>query len=290
MRGNVTASTVVTLSRAAAGPAAGRIKLTVQPGVSPYGTVYLRLYPGRGAIRATAGTVQTLGLRTHKNIVQAVEFNGSDRASLDYPISGGFTLIDRTPSCDADGNGISAQLSVDRGDIVASKPFYGMAVVQYDTTYALIQYRHSNPPKDAIVYAFLDGAVASQKIQAPTIAEGSMGLAELYRIVSDVIVDPDGRWELPPGWPDNSTYPGNIPGPDPDNHTRTERIHEMGFIRADGYLERVPYNAPIEQPYKGSYNYRPAVRLEMGAAPAGYEAAFQGADWDAIRARLALYG
>lgn len=77
---------------------------------------------------------------------------------------------------------------------------------------------------------------------------------ELYRIISYAVTTPDGEFEMPPGYPGSGAYPGK-PTLDLTTHLRTERVHEIGKMRSDGYAFVTTYNVTRLNPYIGDLGY-----------------------------------
>lgn len=269
--------------------------------------IQLRLYPDVPAIlRATAGTVQPAALSNRIDTIryEILSFQGTDRAQLKFPGSSDHDFKSLAAFFNSTGGILDEDINFsydpNTDEIIASLPFYGGVQVSYSASYQVLDYIPAFEETGGVtdigyvtrygmVLAAYQKAIATYSVQMPDIAKNS-DYIEFYRVYSKVIADPDGRWEVPPGWPNSTRYPYlNQEGPDPENSHDEERPHEVGFIDTTGHIDYQTYYAPIERPYFGMANYRPKLFLRRRQLPPkDYEQAFQSVDWPTLNQRLAL--
>lgn len=88
---------------------------------------------------------------------------------------------------------------------------------------------------------------------------------EVYRVVSTILVDPEGQWENPDGWPNNPSYAGDKkPVPEAGLGVQSERVHEMCTITERGLYRTRQYSVPICKPFQGSVDYKPKISFRQG--------------------------
>lgn len=81
---------------------------------------------------------------------------------------------------------------------------------------------------------------------------------EIYRVVSPYIVDGKEKWELPPGWPSDNTYPISSTGPKkfPKSFV-TQQPWEIGYLMLDGTFRVDTMSTKTFKPYEGVAGYTP---------------------------------
>lgn len=116
-----------------------------------------------------------------------------------------------------------------------------------------------------VIAAYYEGTLITHQVVMPDMVNGNDEV-ELYRIVSDKVITPEGEFEKPPAYP-NNTYPGLGISIDMSSSVLIERVHEIGFMDSTGRAwTKEPY-APILEPYVGSLSYKPVKRLRESPVP-----------------------
>lgn len=82
---------------------------------------------------------------------------------------------------------------------------------------------------------------------------------ELYRVVSLYLIDTRKRYEMPPGWPSDNTYPGGEKGPSktPGRTQIQQKIFEICFLMPDGTIHVDRFYHPNYYPYENDTSYKP---------------------------------
>lgn len=225
------------------------------------------------SVKATIGSV-TLGGTRSFSFNEVIRFRASSSAPLRFPGATGFSVVSKSP--------FLALAEEPAGDIVSISPDFeleddtlyavdddvrrtvvGSVTISYSVTYREADYFPlilDNGVQYGTIVATLGTAAEILDVQPPRLDRPDQWV-EIYRVVSTVIVDGDGRWEKPPGWPEDSNYPNRNASfhgePDPDASLDIERVHEYGYISWMGQTTRETYHHRIEQPYVGSFSYRP---------------------------------
>ncbi len=286
-------TTVVRFDAAARGrPVAAEI----EPGFAPFLQLYLRVYPADAEQVAVSRGSLTLLSYEEIERTETLQFQGSDFASLRLWTAQSPIIEYQTVFFDALGNPLNgAGFTWDpaRNGFRASEPLYGVLRVRYRAKCARYNYRFDTTRLTGgglTVHGGLlivrDGMqVATLDLDPPGLGDEE-GVVELYRVVSEVVTDPDGTWEKPPNFPTDSDYPGGGTGPDTNIYMISERTHEVGVIDLDSRIDERRLHTPWEQPYTGSVAYRPGWRLKRGSPPTGFETAFLNVDWGRLEAAL----
>lgn len=272
----------------------------------------VRLYPNVNAkLAATKGTAE-LGETRIENVNEIVDFSGST-GSLKRPNGTNFIISPVLDiSFDKQGNTVNpvVHYDSDNDQLVSDIPFYGAVSVSYDAAYKLIYY---NPDLKyslqndgsyllsewgyGTLYAFYEGQ--SAKLEMKYEEDNPTQWMEFYRVVSDIVLDPDGSWEKPPNWDDNpkdGSFPVGDHDIDPDNSFTDERLHEIGDVSKIGQVASFwrRFYAPLLDPYKtAGTSFTPKYYLKWASLPSASEdpdgiwrAAFGKADKAAILASL----
>lgn len=271
-----------------------------------------RLFPPVAAtFSASVGAVTVDPQEGAEPVVELVQFSGTRRAGLRYPrgwnvrsawlpvspsqpgFSGGANVsIEVVSGFDENGRPIVPGVAYDgeTNELVADVAFRGMVRATY-----------SAPFRPISLYRGADNAIRSGNLTAMyqgAIAEASFGAISLpqpipvYSVVSEYVADENGAWEVPPGWPDDATYPDTAPEPLPnkDSYQQLERVHESAYLDYDGTLRIEQYIVHHEQPYEDSgATYAPQYRLDEAAAPdegSLWEDAWAELDLDDLRAEV----
>lgn len=242
------------------------------PGVYSDGDVHLLISPV-GTWDKIAVDVGAYRLGSIKPIdvpAGVLQFNGSNSASLPrIPVhsSPSFTLLfafdgdtgdEITPAVTYNGVANQVALNADNVHGMVSYSAYVSRAQELiytpvtenlgsggiKVTYGVIAAFRKKPPSLTIY-----------QTQFPTF-EGIHDI-EVYRKISYAVTTPDGEFEMPPGYPNSGAYTAPAASPDLDlsTHLRTERVHEIGKMRADGYCYVTEFNVTKLNPYIGNLNY-----------------------------------
>lgn len=252
-----------------------RIYMRWQPSFITSGWPF-EIYPADvDDVTATIGTVTIGGVR-EQTFTEAVRYRASSGAALRFPGAQSVEVLQKSP--------FLVLNEEPAGEIVTVGPLTRVSFeIEDDTLYALVdgvrrtvvgtvtirytvRYLEAEYfPADVDIGLQYGTIVATLGTTAeildvdPPRLERPNQWVEIYRVVSTVIVDGNGRWEKPPGWPEDNSYPNRptVTGPDPDASMDIERVHEYGYCSWIGQTTRETYHHRIEQPYVGSFFYRP---------------------------------
>ena len=309
---SVTSQLTVTFQPPAAapgesGPGQPRLLLTYHPCVSTTASsvIPLRLYPPVPAtLFATQGTVTRANPSSGVEVVTAevVTFAGNDKAQPHYPGGQNFSWQSLGATFAADGTPCDPQFHYDAttDEVVADQACYGGVTLSYQAPYQIYDYTAAGDPvlsgsttgiflRYGTVIAVYQGSTAQLDIAAPT-NRADQSKAELYRVTSQIVLDPKGAWECPPQWPTSSEHPyPDLPGasgPDADNSFTDERPHEIALIDTLGELWVYTYWVSWLQPYVGSETYHPKYQLRKATIPATLKQVAQTVGWTDLNAQL----
>lgn len=110
---------------------------------------------------------------------------------------------------------------------------------------------------------------------------------EVYRVTSKSVVNDQGQWEFPPGWPATNTYPGGgSPQPEEESGVVTVRVHEICMVNDNAYTYVRNYPIFNAQPFTGNVDWKPVLTFTE-ASMADMTPLQQGRALDAIAARRA---
>lgn len=271
-----------------------RIAITGHPGIM-WGVegIPLRVYPPNCQLRTSVGSINRDTIREVEIPGDMISWNGQS-SFLQY-------RPNQAPSAqlvwgfDEDGESVApgtVAFSVDtfKGEIRSNRKFQGLVKIGvYSASYELIWYRPDTQVINTIgsqfptihstygvIAAFKDGSLQTYEVQIPNILQGTDKI-ELWRVVSSVVIDSAGEWELPVDWSTTyaGTYPGGIKGPDKDGSLVKERIHELGYITATaGTVWYEKFGRSLVQPYQlpltpiqssGTPRFQPVLSLSKGS-------------------------
>ncbi|HRD65724.1 MAG TPA: hypothetical protein PKY50_06165 [Candidatus Competibacter sp.] len=288
-------------------PPAPDVVLALEMHLGPYaeyGFIPIRLYPDVSAtLRATRGTAH-LGETRVEALDEILDFGGGKTARLKRPNpNDDVVFYSLDVAFDSAGNEVYPTLHYDpdTGEAVSDVSFHGAVRVTYTANYRLVYYRYDvdyDPISggltlsSGIVYAFYLGE--SAQIDVGIESAQSQQYVECYRVYTKVVLDPDGAWELPPGWTEDGSYPDHpeIEARDPDNSFTDERPHRIALINKIGSIVWRWYHVPIVQPYVLQPSYRPKFFIKFATPPSDeWKAAFSRVNKSAIMADVAAaYG
>lgn len=235
-----------------------QITITGDPGVSDPGLgIPFRVYPAGCTYYVTVGTLTPDTIREVEIPGEMLSFSKSDSATLKYPPHGRqpilevlWALNDRGQPADVR----SMRFTIDSytGRVKCSKAFTGLVKTSaYSARYQRILYK---PTVEAVavlwsefpgihvnygvIAACKDGAMAIHEVQIPTGPQTGTDKVELWRVVSNTILDPTGEWEKPQTW--GTSYNGKFndgkTGPDSSSAIMKERVHEIGYATRTGLV------------------------------------------------------
>lgn len=113
-----------------------------------------------------------------------------------------------------------------------------------------------------------NGKMATVDAQPP-VWGGGQDENEVYRVESKILINKEGEWEMPNGWPDNPTYPNGATPPKPRIGVVSTRVHEVGMVTKTGLFWTRTFGIMPAQPYFGDATYKPATSVVKGK---GFEA------------------
>lgn len=246
---------------------------------SEYGSIPVRLYPPvEATLRATRGTAH-FGEALSENVDEILSFDGGKTASLKRPMAQNIVFYSIQIAINYDGDDVFPTLHYDpdADQVVSDIPFYGAFRAVYDAPYRLIYYRYDADYSQyggggltlssGTLYAFYNGA--SAKIDIGFDSSESPFVVELYRVYSNIVLDPDGAWEEPPGWPDDGSYPDHpqIEPRDKDNAFTDERKHRIGYVNKLGSVSWTWFSSFNLKPYEGLLKYTPKYKIRWADPP-----------------------
>ena len=186
---------------------------------------------------ASLGTIQDMGYTATKPIPASfVEVNDSNKVTI--PLEAKYEVMF---ALDANGIPMGTPMEVQRsGDTVTfDSKFFGLVRVKaYNKSFKVLKYTPVTTMTSAtygVVAAYRNGRMSLCHVQPPTLGTGNDEL-EVYRIESEMLINGDGEWEKPNGWPDNPTYPNGATPPRPRIGVISTRVHEVGMVTATGYF------------------------------------------------------
>jgi hypothetical protein len=229
----------------------------------------LRVYPPGCQFFTTAGTVTPGATRTVPVTGEMLTFSKSDTASLKYLPNGAvtFTVLWSLDDHAQPVGGLTFKVDPNTGRVKANAVFTGMVRVgPYTSQYQSIKYKPeieqsmslmSSWPNLHVTYgviaAIKHGGMGTFEVPLPTVPTGT-DKVELWRVVSNTVLDPDGEWEKPQSWGSGYTgkYADNKTGPNADSAILKERVHEIGYATRTGMVTWYDqFSRSLSQPYSG---------------------------------------
>ena len=186
-----------------------------------------------------------------KYVVGSFTMSGSDEYELPYPVLRDLNITINGTLYSASGNTISPRYWFDSRlqKIMFSQPVYGKVDYEFTTNYIIARYF---PTKyaDVEVYLEVDSKNYGDLLAFPRSAEASRGASvvtfsvqpppsvkgefEIYRVVSTGIINQEGSWEKPVGWPTTGTFIGKTDSSDiletGGSFLEVERVHIIGYL------------------------------------------------------------
>ena len=116
------------------------------------------------------------------------------------------------------------------------------------------------------IAAYKHGVLATLEMSPISVNNGEEEL-EIFRVESKVLVNAEGAWEYPEGWPNSPSYPGyaGVKTPKPRIGVVTTRVHEIGLVSPkNGYIYVRKFFHAWNQPFFGTISYKPKYELVHG--------------------------
>lgn len=257
--------------------AKGTLSLTLGGEITaPFGSILVTMIDnipgGAPSLHATVGELLVLGVGAKR--VKETFVNLSGEESYDLPNRSCTFHIEF--AFDEDGARGTPDYSIDPdGTVHFSKKVWGLAKVgAYDQRVTYLAYKPFSrgdstvglSSEYGVIAAYKRGTLATLEMSPITINNGEEEL-EIYRIESKILVNPEGAWEYPEGWPDSPNYPGysGIKTPKPRIGVVTTRVHEVGLVSPrNGYIYVRKFSHSWQQPFFGNISYKPKYELVHG--------------------------
>jgi hypothetical protein len=252
----------------------------------PEGSYAIKMYPSVDAkLYASEGTVQYHTEDEEDVPADFITVNGETEFSR--PKDVGYEVVFSILHPDS---AIPLRLVEEPGGlkVSANQRFWGLVRVEgYKRKYRILDYRPTPEKKDLSYTAFdplgnlrinLYGTVAAfYKDQVGTLfvipQNGTEDVKgddeiEIYRITSKAVVNDQGEWEYPPGWPTDTSYPtGATPEPEPEIGIVTERVHEIGYVNRGGNVWTRTQNISKATPFASTPGYVPVKTITDVSLP-----------------------
>jgi len=262
--------------------ASGAVRPQPVPLADPH--VLLRLYPAvwPSPLRATVGSVAQQGVRAEQIIDETVVFRGEATARTRRRPASGVQIHTDGLTFDVDGNTVAVSVTADaNGNLRASQPFHGAALVTYTAEYRLLRYDYGIEAlagggariTAGTVLAWHGGEVADFEVEPLQLGDSEPDTAVFFRDVSFTILQQSEEFERPPSWPDTTWGPGGTeipvasainPAPDPDEAwVEHERVHQIGRIDDACRVSLDTYFVTPAAPFVGTSNYAIPVERQF---------------------------
>jgi hypothetical protein len=164
------------------------------------------------------------------------------------------------------------EVSRSKGIVKFNMPWWGVVIISpYTKDFKLLQYtpfihKFANGGEERIygvVAALKNGRMVTAEVFPPTWGSGH-DETEVYRVESQILINREGEWEVPNGWPDNPTYPNGATPPKPRVGVVSTRVHEVGMVTKTGLFWSRTYSVMPARPYSGDPVFKPKVSVVKG--------------------------
>lgn len=250
-------------------PEGGSLNLENWNGFVGMGSVALALTdtmpPGRVSLFASVGEVSDFNMDGSRPVPASfVMVNGEAYATV--PPGADFEIVF---SLDSAGQEIPKPTvrSRHKDKVFFNKRFWGMLrVANHTVSFKVLKY---TPQKVGGLWtygqvaAFKMGVMATVEVAAAVAGTGNDEI-EIYRIESESLINSEGEWEKPLGWPDNPSYANNAKPPRAKVGVISTRVHEIGMVTSTGYFYTRTYHITNQKPYFGDETYVPKKNLVHG--------------------------
>lgn len=279
----------------------GQLKITNDYGTR-YGHEYrFRIWPAVSATVVTNnGIVYPIPNGGPYSVTgqEYVTFSNSDTATTDYPMVEVLGASVAGGALDSEGQPVGISFTFENGELKASQPFYGGAVVSYVSSYYIwgwapvitgsAWWNRSQTSFDYAIQilAFYEGASATHEVSYGSVEVNDY--MEAYKVTSEYIADKDGQWELPPNWPTDNEYPAdNEEGPNLKAFQKLKRTHEILTVSYSGVTSLDRQHVTWLKPYTNSnLSYDPVYSYQKGTARDGFESVFLDLNWSSIESSV----
>lgn len=256
------------------------------------GQLWARCFPSSGVtFICNRGTVRPGEVKTQV-IHEGLKFSDSDTAELRFPYATDVILDDSFPRLKkitkADGSieivesNATLTFDQDSNSVIASEAIYGGCTVAYRTSYQMLYY----VPYSLVVaggwfgMSWATGTIFGYKGAVVEMLEMELEIdkdsdwIEFCRVVSKIVLDPDGTHEAPIGWPTTSKFSGlSTKELDPYNSFTDERVHAIVNINNIGSLRYESYNnggkgySSWFDPMFGKSTWNPSYEVKYSTPP-----------------------
>ena len=253
-----------------------------------------QLFPALSAkVFSTSGTITKKGRRDISGLRAVVVFSGSTSASAPHPITNLSSITPLTDVYSEAGRKVAIRPGLDSYGLLAKEAIYGTFEIVYNTSYTQYYWAADEVGEEEF---YLQGSVIAYYQGSSATLEFNWGDAalnfdktEIYRVTSKYVVDSEGGWEYPPGWPDDPSYTQSSTDDQPDNSAAQvlERVHYIGYVNRRGSQSTDFFIVHIEEPFFGHSSYRPQYSLSLTTnPPEGFEKAFDVLDFGKIKSDM----
>lgn len=216
---------------------------------------------------ATVGSVSHAGITGSKHVKASfAQVNGSNKVPLP-PGASAISIVFVLSETGEDLSGL-AMVSQTASEITFNKKFWGLVKIhEHEQSFAVLKYTpetRSGLSTYGVVAAYKNGNMAIVHVNAMETGTGNDEL-EVYRIESEMLINGDGEWEKPDGWPDKPSYPNGAKAPRPKVGVISTRVHEVGMVTATGYFYSRTFDIQNQKPYFGDITYVPKKNIVKGS-------------------------
>lgn len=164
------------------------------------------------------------------------------------------------------------EVSRHNGQVVFNKKWWGVAIISpYTKDFILLSYtpsihKFANGGEERIygvVACIKNGRMVTAEVIPPTWGNGHDEF-EVYRVESQILINREGEWELPNGWPNNPSYPNGATPPKPRVGVVSTRVHEVGMVTKTGLFWSRTFGVMPARPFSGDPNYQPVTSVIKG--------------------------
>lgn len=218
---------------------------------------------------ASVGTIIDFQMTGERTVPpQFIEVNGASTASV--PDNADFEVLF---ALDQNGTHITTPNTIRRGggEVQFSRIFWGLIrIASHTVSFSVLKY---TPQKQGeygsiwtfgVVAAYRNGRLAVCHV-SPLESGPGVDEIEVYRVESQSLINKEGEWELPDGWPNNPSYPNGAKPPKPRIGVLTTRVHEVGLVTPQGYFYSRTYDVQNQKPYFGDNTYTPKTTIVQGS-------------------------
>lgn len=220
---------------------------------------------GRVRLYASVGEVSDFNMDASRNVPASfVEVNGDSFATI--PAGADYEIVFALGAAGQD-IGKPGVVSRHGNRVTFSSRFWGLIKIKPHTvSFKVLKY---TPLKTLSLWtygqvaAYKNGVLATCAVSPIDRGTGNDEL-EVYRIESEALINGDGEWEKPIGWPDKPSYANGAKPPRAKVGVITTRIHEVGMVTPTGYFYSRTFHIQNQKPYFGDTTYQPTKKIVQG--------------------------